>query len=112
MSTFGVVSMYLLLSPLLLLIAGIFKAYPPRKINHYYGYRTKRSMSSEQAWKMANDFSSTLLLLISIGLNVFQAACFLFLKSQTAFLLTGIGITIGVVLIIPLTEIHVRKNIP
>lgn len=31
---------------------------PPKKINHLYGYRTKRSMSSQEKWDFAQQYSS------------------------------------------------------
>lgn len=31
---------------------------PPKKINHYYGYRTKRSMKSQEHWDFAQIFSA------------------------------------------------------
>ena len=101
--------MYLLLSPLLLVLAIVFKVYSPPKINPYFGYRTKRSMKSQVAWDEANKFASTLLVLISIILNVLQLGLFLLLQREMAFLITGILILFGVMLIIPVKEIHLRK---
>ncbi|MEL6810502.1 MAG: SdpI family protein [Bacteroidota bacterium] len=46
---------------LLLVIALLFQKYPPKKRNWYYGYRTSRSMANEAVWKMANDYSSRLM---------------------------------------------------
>ncbi len=31
---------------------------PPKKINHLYGYRTKSSMSSQEKWDFAQNYSS------------------------------------------------------
>ncbi|HBB49190.1 MAG TPA: hypothetical protein DCZ44_06115 [Flavobacteriaceae bacterium] len=38
----------------------IFQAFPPKKINHIYGYRTARSMANETVWKDANNYSMKL----------------------------------------------------
>lgn len=38
----------------LLLIGYLYKIRPPKKINHMYGYRTKRSMKNQQVWDYAN----------------------------------------------------------
>lgn len=103
--------LYLLLSPLLLLIAVLFKLYSPSKINPYFGYRTKRSLSSQEAWDEANKFSSSLLVLIAVLLNVVQLALFLLLDQEQAFIITGIFLVFGVLLVIPLTEIHLRKTL-
>jgi len=43
-----------LLIPFLMIIIGIVhKIRAPQKINHFYGYRTFRSMSSQKAWDHA-----------------------------------------------------------
>ena len=38
----------------LLVIGYIYKIRPPKEINHLYGYRTRRSMKSQQIWDYAN----------------------------------------------------------
>ena len=38
----------------------IFRAFPPKKINHLYGYRTARSMANETVWEDANNYSMKL----------------------------------------------------
>tara|TARA_B100000508_G_C11400288_1_gene247933 strand:- start:298 stop:651 length:354 start_codon:yes stop_codon:yes gene_type:complete len=42
----------------MLLLAYIFQKNPPKKINWWYGYRTRRSMANEKVWKSANTYSS------------------------------------------------------
>lgn len=45
----------LLLTPLTMLLIGrSFKNHPPKEINGIYGYRTKRSRQSEEAWEFAH----------------------------------------------------------
>ncbi len=44
-----------LLIPVVILIMGlVFKYKSPRKINMIYGYRTQRSMASQEAWDAAH----------------------------------------------------------
>lgn len=38
----------------LLVIGYIYKINPPKEINHFYGYRTRRSMKNQQIWDYAN----------------------------------------------------------
>lgn len=40
----------------------IVNDYPPKKINHLYGYRTKRSMKSQEAWDFAQRHSVQLMI--------------------------------------------------
>ncbi|WP_339610405.1 SdpI family protein [uncultured Planktosalinus sp.] len=46
-------------SGIIFLIAGyIMLKYPPKNINHFYGYRTRRSMESKEKWDFAQIFSA------------------------------------------------------
>ncbi|MEN1786431.1 MAG: SdpI family protein [Bacteroidota bacterium] len=47
------------LTGIILLIGGfLFKKYPPKKINPWYGYRTKRSMKNQERWVFAQRTAS------------------------------------------------------
>ena len=51
----------LLLVPTIMLGTGMsWKNHPPRKINGLYGYRTRRSSSSQAAWDFAHAYCSAL----------------------------------------------------
>lgn len=39
---------------LLFLMSLIFKVFPPKKINNWYGYRTHKSMQNQDIWDFAN----------------------------------------------------------
>ena len=43
---------------LLITVGYLFKAFPPKKINHVYGYRTSASRNSQRAWDHAQLFSA------------------------------------------------------
>lgn len=46
-------------SGILFLICGfIFFKFPPKKINSFYGYRTPRSMKSQERWDFAQDYAA------------------------------------------------------
>jgi len=46
------------------IIAGLLlQRYPPKKINNWYGYRTRMSRSSQGHWDFAQTYSARLLLL-------------------------------------------------
>ena len=49
---------------LILVVAILFKLFPPRKINGFYGYRTARSMANIENWKLANNYSSNLMIVV------------------------------------------------
>ena len=44
-----------LLLPVVMILLGVrFQRHPPRKINALYGYRTARSMRSQETWRFAH----------------------------------------------------------
>jgi uncharacterized membrane protein len=54
-------------------VAAFMERNPPRRINHLYGYRTPRSMASQDAWDFAQIYSAKVMnktgrILIFIGL--------------------------------------------
>ena len=59
----------------IILTAIIMTIFPPKKINPMYGYRTKRSMSSQENWDIAQKYSSQLML--KQGLMMLALACVL-----------------------------------
>jgi len=57
-----------LMPPLFILIVAIvYRIFLPKKINCYYGYRTKLSMKNQDTWNEANRFAANLLLIGSIA---------------------------------------------
>ena len=56
----------LITGTLLLIVSFIFKRYPPAKINALYGYRTKRSMQSADAWDFAQRRSARSMIKLSL----------------------------------------------
>ena len=60
-------SLILVLSGLVFVIASvIMRLRPPGSINHLYGYRTPRSMSSQENWDYAQGRSAGLMLMSGI----------------------------------------------
>lgn len=53
--------------PVIVTIVGyLMNKYPPKKVNWFVGYRTRKSMKDEDAWKLANEYCGKLW--IRIGL--------------------------------------------
>ena len=63
-----------LLLPLSMLVLGLlWRAHPPKKRNPLYGYRSRRSFSSPEAWDYAQRFAGRLcffLGLVTLGITV------------------------------------------
>ncbi|MFM8450510.1 MAG: SdpI family protein [Haliscomenobacter sp.] len=56
------------------LVAGLIQLrFPPRSINHIYGYRTARSMKSEENWHFAQRYSARLMIGMGLILGLVAA---------------------------------------
>ncbi|MEX0312921.1 MAG: SdpI family protein [Allomuricauda sp.] len=75
------------------LIGGlIFKKNPPKKINWWYGYRTKRSMENQEKWDFAQKLGAE---------NMMKYSSITFLTTLLGFLIDEqhIGLSIGIVIL-------------
>ena len=61
----------ILVGIIFIIAALITLLFPPRKINSLYGYRTRRSMQSEDRWEFAQKYSSIKILIGGIVLTLF-----------------------------------------
>ena len=65
-------SLILVLTGFLFFIAGLIHYYyPPKRINHFYGYRTKRSMRNLSVWKFAQTYAAKKMQRLGLYLVVF-----------------------------------------
>ena len=57
--------------PLIMIVVGIILfLMPPKKINSFYGYRTRRSMQNNETWIFANKFSGKIMFFVGIILLI------------------------------------------
>ena len=107
-----------LITPLVLMIAGLLSWRNPPQYGGSIGYRTKRSSSSEQAWYFAQVFWGRLVLFmdipvlaVSVGAGVFQTVKAL--SDDAGFVICCIVITIQLVPLfvsIAATESQLKKH--
>ena len=100
----------LIIGPAILLIAIIFKLFQPKKINYLYGYRTSRSMKSQEAWKAANRMSANAFLISALIVVTVQSVLYFVVETGIQ-----IGITSAVLVILlagsmPYVENYLKKN--
>lgn len=83
---------------LLFFIGYFYTKYPPKKINHFSGYRTRRSMANQQIWDYANRLSAKMICRLGIML-LFIGTVFYFLYEvdivvlvTTFVMLIGLGV--------------------
>jgi uncharacterized membrane protein len=80
--------------PILILAGTILMRYAPPEINPLFGYRTKLSMRSEEAWLFAQQFSGKQLILFG---------CLLTVSSVTGLIAEAsvvVGTVVGVSLVV------------
>jgi uncharacterized membrane protein len=91
-------------------ISYAFKKFCPDKINDFVGYRTKRSMSSQEAWDLANRYSSDTLFKCAIWVVMFQLMAMFILPKVIVLLITvsiWIAVLIGTII---MTEQKLKKK--
>lgn len=76
-----------------------YKTYPPKKINWWYGYRTKRTMANQEVWDYANKIGAKFIFNHGIFILIFgNLAAIVFSKEYFIIALLVIvllGIAIG-----------------
>ncbi len=100
----------LVIGPLLTILALVFRAYKPKNINALYGYRTSRSMKSQEAWDAANSYSFDLMLWVGILTTVSQVILYFFLSPANALLTACIIMSLLLIGIIIKTESYLKAN--
>ncbi len=104
-------TVHFLLGPLMLVLSFIYKRFPPKKINYIYGYRTPRSMRSIEAWHCANQYCSSAFIIISALTCLVQVILYSLMGGGEGPVLWSSGfLVVGLTAVIPLTEIHLKKN--
>ena len=90
-----------------------FKNNPTKKINTLVGYRTKRSMSSQEAWDFAQVYSSGLLFTWSLAGMIGLAMQLFYQKdtSATSFAITSMVVMLAIIIgVVYFTEKELKKN--
>lgn len=102
-----------LLTPAIMILFGkAWQASPPKDINDYYGYRTKRSMLSQDTWNFAHQYFGKLWIWYGVTLIVGSTiAMFIFRSVYEAASIYIIGVQI-IILCLPIipTEQQLKKR--
>jgi len=93
----------------MLLLGWLLKKYPPKKINHLYGYRTQRSMKNQATWEAANTYSSLVFFKVSLY-SFFIPVALYFLYPQLNVLFTIITNTLLLLYVLYATEKHLKAR--
>ncbi len=87
----------------------VFRAFPPKKINHLYGYRTARSMANDIVWKDANDYSMKLGVKLGVY-GLFLPLFYYFIWPEQLMLATVLTHTAALLWIVIGTERYLNKR--
>ena len=106
-----------LIAPAIMIIAGwLMWKHCPKEINNWIGYRTRRSMKSEDAWKFAHEYCGRLWWILGwaaclpLGLAIIPfVICSYFTIGIAAAIIIGVQVLILTATMIP-TEIALKKN--
>ena len=101
---------HIVIGPLLTIVGVIVKYNPPKKINSLYGYRTSRSMKSQEAWDAANAYSLNLMLWVGIATTISQVILYLLVTPLNALLIACIIMCTLLVGMIVRTESYLKSN--
>ena len=93
----------------MLLLGWLLKKFPPKKINHLYGYRTQRSMKNQATWEAANTYSSLVFFKVSLY-SFFIPVALYFLYPQQNVLFTIITNTLLLLYVLYATEKHLKAR--
>lgn len=100
----------LAIGPLLLILSLIFKAFPPKDINWIYGYRTKRSMRSQETWEASNQYSADLMMWVGIITTIAQVILYYLFEPATAVLVACGIMCILLVSTLFVVERYLKEN--
>lgn len=101
-------AMVLILPAAVLSMGLMFKLRPPRHINWLYGYRTKRSMASQEAWDAAHRMGGQMWTAIGVALLTLSVLAVLFLSADKVTVTCIVYGASFVGIIIPLVIIQYR----
>lgn len=96
----------------MIFIGKVLEKNPPKDINDFYGYRTKRSRKSQKAWDYAQVKCGNTWFKVGIGLGIIAIVLNLSIPIKIE-ILSVINIIIGVfalILTIPYVENKLKKN--
>ena len=93
----------------MLLLGWLLKKFPPKKINHLYGYRTQRSMKNQATWEAANTYSTLVFLKISLYSFLIPVVLY-FLYPQLNVLITIITNTLLLLYVLYATEKYLKSR--
>lgn len=108
----------LLIVPLLagtffMILGFILYKFPPKKINGFYGYRTKTSMNNQEIWDFSQNYSANEMMKFGALLTASSSIGLILNFEEITLLFMGVGLMISLLVIMIIRiEMAIRKKIP
>lgn len=77
-----ILKLHLFVGTTLFLVSFLMKVWPPKKINHWYGYRTPVSTKNQTNWNIANTYAADLMMWAGISNAFVQIISYLFIGGE------------------------------
>jgi uncharacterized membrane protein len=91
----------------------IMLKFPPKTINHLYGYKTKKSMINQDVWNFSQRYSSLKMVQSGLFMVVFSFLGNLVQPDEKLQIIVGITLSILVcIFLFYSTENAIKKNFP
>lgn len=92
-----------------ILLGFILIKYPPKEINGIYGYRTPLSKKNQDTWDVAQKYGGVSMLILGIVNGIFGIWAIIQPIAINNEIVQLIVVLIGVIVMIVVDEIHLRK---
>lgn len=108
-----VIEMPFVVGVIFLVVGTLFYFFPPKKINHIYGYRTSTSMKSQERWDFAQKYSAVKMIQGSLFLLAVSGLGLLFTLTPNQQVFVGVAaLIIHIVSMFFWTEKAIKKQFP
>ena len=99
---------------LIFLLAGYIQhRFPPKKINHLYGYRTSTSMKSQESWDFTQQYSAKKMMQIGTYITALGLSSWIIdLQLLWSAVIALTIVTIGPLLMLFKVESELKKRFP
>lgn len=99
---------------LIFLLAGYIQhRFPPKKINHLYGYRTSTSMKSQESWDFAQQYSAKKMMQMGTYITALGLLSWIIdLQLLWSVVIALTIVTIGPLLMLFKVESELKKRFP
>lgn len=94
-------------------LSWYYKKYPPKKINDFYGFRTRKTMTNQDIWDVANRRNAQDLWQFALYLTGFSVVLIVFKVRYAILIHIGallVGLGIAIYATISYIDAHFDKN--